>query len=44
VIAIGIADELILQAPRTEQLEAYDLTATGIARRTTEALRTALVR
>jgi 1-deoxy-D-xylulose-5-phosphate synthase len=44
VHAIGIADELILQAPRTEQLAAYDLTPEGIARRTIEALRPALVR
>ncbi len=44
VHAIGIADELILQAPRTEQLEAYDLTADGIARRAIEALRPAAVR
>ncbi len=43
-LALGIADELILQAPRPEQLAAYDLTATGIARRTAGALRGVLVR
>jgi 1-deoxy-D-xylulose-5-phosphate synthase len=35
VVALGIPDRLIEQAPRTEQLEACGLTATGIARRIT---------
>jgi 1-deoxy-D-xylulose-5-phosphate synthase len=33
VVALGIPDRLIEQAPRTEQLEACGLTAAGIARR-----------
>jgi 1-deoxy-D-xylulose-5-phosphate synthase len=35
VVALGIPDRLIEQAPRTEQLEACGLTAAGIARRIT---------
>jgi 1-deoxy-D-xylulose-5-phosphate synthase len=35
VVALGIPDRLVEQAPRTEQLEACGLTATGIARRIT---------
>jgi 1-deoxy-D-xylulose-5-phosphate synthase len=35
VVALGIPDRLIEQAPRAEQLEACGLTATGIARRIT---------
>jgi 1-deoxy-D-xylulose-5-phosphate synthase len=31
VLALGVADELIVQAPRAEQLEKYGLTAAGIA-------------
>jgi 1-deoxy-D-xylulose-5-phosphate synthase len=33
VIALGVPDRLIEQAPRSEQLELYGLTASGIARR-----------
>ena len=33
VVAMGIADELIEQAPRSEQLERFGLSAAGIARR-----------
>ena len=33
VIALGVPDELIEQAPRAEQLEVFGLTAGGIARR-----------
>jgi len=33
VIALGVPDRLIEQAPRTEQLESFGLTAGGIARR-----------
>ena len=35
VVALGVPDRLIEQAPRAEQLEAYGLTAAGIARRIT---------
>jgi 1-deoxy-D-xylulose-5-phosphate synthase len=35
VVALGIPDRLIEQAPRVEQLELYGLTAAGIARRIT---------
>jgi 1-deoxy-D-xylulose-5-phosphate synthase len=35
VVALGIPDRLIEQAPRVEQLELYGLTAGGIARRIT---------
>ena len=35
VVALGIPDRLIEQAPRAEQLEACGLTAAGIARRIT---------
>jgi 1-deoxy-D-xylulose-5-phosphate synthase len=43
VVAMGIADELILQAPRTEQLAAYGLTAEGIAEQVRAVLRPAAV-
>ena len=43
VVAMGIADELILQAPRTEQLAAYGLTPEGIAEQVRVVLRTAPV-
>ena len=33
VVALGVPDRLIEQAPRAEQLEAFGLTAAGIARR-----------
>jgi 1-deoxy-D-xylulose-5-phosphate synthase len=33
VIALGVPDKLVEQAPRTEQLESFGLTAGGIARR-----------
>jgi 1-deoxy-D-xylulose-5-phosphate synthase len=33
VIALGIPDRLVEQAPRAEQLETFGLTAGGIARR-----------
>ena len=33
VVALGVPDRLIEQAPRTEQLETFGLTAEGIARR-----------
>jgi 1-deoxy-D-xylulose-5-phosphate synthase len=33
VVALGVPDRLIEQAPRAEQLETYGLTAAGIARR-----------
>ncbi len=33
VVALGVPDKLIEQAPRAEQLEAFGLTADGIARR-----------
>ena len=33
VVALGIPDKLVEQAPRTEQLEAFGLSAGGIARR-----------
>jgi 1-deoxy-D-xylulose-5-phosphate synthase len=35
VVALGVPDRLIEQAPRAEQLDMYGLTATGIARRIT---------
>ncbi|HEX6103952.1 MAG TPA: 1-deoxy-D-xylulose-5-phosphate synthase, partial [Gemmatimonadales bacterium] len=35
VVALGVPDRLIEQAPRAEQLELYGLTASGIARRIT---------
>jgi 1-deoxy-D-xylulose-5-phosphate synthase len=35
VVALGVPDRLIEQAPRAEQLEAFGLTAAGIARRIT---------
>jgi 1-deoxy-D-xylulose-5-phosphate synthase len=35
VVALGVPDRLIEQAPRAEQLELYGLTAAGIARRIT---------
>ncbi|HET6579982.1 MAG TPA: 1-deoxy-D-xylulose-5-phosphate synthase [Gemmatimonadales bacterium] len=35
VVALGVPDKLIEQAPRAEQLELYGLTAAGIARRIT---------
>src|SRR5918995_1497321 len=35
VVALGVPDRLIEQAPRAEQLELFGLTATGIARRIT---------
>jgi len=35
VVALGVPDRLIEQAPRAEQLEVYGLTAAGIARRIT---------
>jgi 1-deoxy-D-xylulose-5-phosphate synthase len=35
VVALGVPDRLIDQAPRAEQLEIYGLTAAGIARRIT---------
>jgi 1-deoxy-D-xylulose-5-phosphate synthase len=35
VVALGVPDRLIEQAPRAEQLETFGLTATGIARRIT---------
>jgi 1-deoxy-D-xylulose-5-phosphate synthase len=35
VVALGVPDRLIEQAPRAEQLESYGLTAAGIARRIT---------
>jgi 1-deoxy-D-xylulose-5-phosphate synthase len=33
VVALGVPDKLVEQAPRTEQLESFGLTAGGIARR-----------
>ena len=33
VIALGVPDRLVEQAPRAEQLEVFGLTAQGIARR-----------
>jgi 1-deoxy-D-xylulose-5-phosphate synthase len=33
VVALGVPDRLIEQAPRAEQLDAFGLTASGIARR-----------
>lgn len=39
VVAMGVADELILQAPRGEQLAAYGLTARGIADRVLSVLK-----
>jgi 1-deoxy-D-xylulose-5-phosphate synthase len=35
VVALGVPDKLIEQAPRAEQLELYGLTGAGIARRIT---------
>jgi deoxyxylulose-5-phosphate synthase len=35
VVALGVPDRLIEQAPRLEQLELFGLTAAGIARRIT---------
>ncbi|HEX6434663.1 MAG TPA: 1-deoxy-D-xylulose-5-phosphate synthase, partial [Gemmatimonadales bacterium] len=35
VVALGVPDKLIEQAPRAEQLDTYGLTAVGIARRIT---------
>jgi 1-deoxy-D-xylulose-5-phosphate synthase len=35
VVALGVPDRLVEQAPRTEQLELFGLTAAGIARRIT---------
>ncbi|HEX5386048.1 MAG TPA: 1-deoxy-D-xylulose-5-phosphate synthase [Gemmatimonadales bacterium] len=35
VVALGVPDRLVEQAPRAEQLEAFGLTAEGIARRVT---------
>jgi 1-deoxy-D-xylulose-5-phosphate synthase len=35
VVALGVPDRLVEQAPRAEQLELYGLTAAGIARRIT---------
>jgi 1-deoxy-D-xylulose-5-phosphate synthase len=35
VVALGVPDRLIEQAPRAEQLEVYGLTAAGITRRIT---------
>jgi 1-deoxy-D-xylulose-5-phosphate synthase len=35
VVALGVPDRLVEQAPRTEQLEQFGLTAQGIARRIT---------
>jgi 1-deoxy-D-xylulose-5-phosphate synthase len=35
VVALGVPDRLIEQAPRAEQLDTYGLTAAGIARRIT---------
>jgi 1-deoxy-D-xylulose-5-phosphate synthase len=35
VVALGVPDRLIEQAPRAEQLDAFGLTATGIAARIT---------
>jgi 1-deoxy-D-xylulose-5-phosphate synthase len=35
VVALGVPDRLIEQAPRAEQLDTYGLTASGIARRIT---------
>jgi 1-deoxy-D-xylulose-5-phosphate synthase len=35
VVALGVPDRLMEQAPRAEQLEAFGLTAAGIARRIT---------
>ena len=35
VVALGVPDRLVEQAPRAEQLELFGLTATGIARRIT---------
>jgi len=35
VVALGVPDRLVEQAPRAEQLEAFGLTADGIARRIT---------
>ncbi len=43
VLAMGVADELILQAPRTDQLAAYGLNPQGIADRVRAALRPAVV-
>jgi hypothetical protein len=33
VVALGVPDRLIDQAPRAEQLDTFGLTASGIARR-----------
>ena len=38
VIALGVADELMMQAPRAEQLVRQGLTALGIAARVRAAL------
>ena len=35
VVALGVPDRLIEQAPRAEQLDSFGLTAAGIARRIT---------
>src|SRR5688500_6632328 len=35
VVALGVPDRLVEQAPRAEQLELFGLTAAGIARRIT---------
>ena len=35
VVALGVPDRLVEQAPRAEQLETFGLTAGGIARRIT---------
>jgi len=35
VVALGVPDRLIQQAPRTEQLDSFGLTPAGIARRIT---------
>jgi 1-deoxy-D-xylulose-5-phosphate synthase len=35
VVALGVPDRLMEQAPRAEQLESFGLTADGIARRVT---------
>jgi deoxyxylulose-5-phosphate synthase len=35
VVALGVPDRLVEQAPRAEQLELFGLTASGIARRIT---------
>jgi 1-deoxy-D-xylulose-5-phosphate synthase len=38
VVALGVPDRLVEQAPRAEQLEQFGLTADGIARRITSLL------